>query len=102
MNITLDSNPSDAPCCLKITADNGADILIQTDWEWPGIAGTFGFSLSSVQRDDFETPCEHSGTDGTVTCAACGLTAHDFIAAARDWLDANDGATAEDPGYFES
>ena len=44
--------------------------------------------------------CQHDGTDGTVDCHECGVTAGEFISAARDWLDNNDGATAEDPGYF--
>jgi len=45
--------------------------------------------------------CDHTHTDGTVDCKDCGLTATDFIGAASDWLDDNDGATVEDPGYFE-
>lgn len=140
MKITLDSNPSDAPCCLKITAENGQYLLVQTDWDWPGIASTFGWSIESVQnakRDgDFDwtaecgikvcqsckqayypmelennrcecgarcytfTTCDHSGSDGTVDCKECGCKASQFIQAARQWLDDNDGAQAEDPGYF--
>lgn len=182
MNITLDSNPCDAPGCLKIVADNGQDLLIQTDWDYPGIASTFGWSISEVQPETriaafnrFELPmpkdcacdchhqgvcdedvaywakeldrpknitpellkaelkeygawdneqlnddsanwerliwiaagnlqedtCKHDKTDGTVDCPDCGLTASKFISAARQWLDDNDGAQAEDPGYFE-
>lgn len=183
MNITLDSNPSDAPCCLKLIADDGRDILIQTDWDYPGVASTFGWSISEVQPDNpiasfnrfelpmpkecasdchhqgacdedvaywakkldrpdsitpellkselkeygawneeeltdddqnwhrliwiaagnlqEEKPCDHSKTDGTIDCPDCGLSAHTFIQSARQWLDDNDGAEAEDPGYFE-
>jgi hypothetical protein len=78
-------------------------ILVQTDWDYPGVARTFGWDMTSVQP---ETPplgcrsCDHSGTDGTVMCPECGLTATDFISAAYDWLIENDGVTAEDPGYF--
>jgi hypothetical protein len=108
MKITLDSNPSDAPCCVKIIAQDGRDQLIQTDWDFPSIASTFGFSLVSVQpsgrefgsEDTDRPPCQHSGTDGTVDCKDCACTATQFISAARQWLDDNDGAEAEDPGYF--
>lgn len=34
-------------------------LLIQSDWDYPGIAGTFGFSLKSVQK------CENC--DGIIT-----------------------------------
>jgi hypothetical protein len=80
-----------------ITADDGRDILVQLDWDYPGIAGTFGWS--SVLADP-NNPCDHYGTDGTITCPDCGTTAGTFIASAADYLDAHDGATAEDPGYF--
>lgn len=77
MKITLDSNPSDAPGCLKIVAEDGRDILIQTDWDLPGVASTFGWP-----------------------CPKCDTNASFFIQCAREWLDENDGAQAEDPGYF--
>lgn len=44
--------------------------------------------------------CPHDGTDGTIDCPDCGLTATEFISAAYDWLRDNDGAEADDPGYF--
>ena len=45
--------------------------------------------------------CNHDGTDGTIACG-CGVTPTDFIASAREWLEdeENNGAEAEDPGYF--
>lgn len=186
MKITLDSNPNDAPGCIKIVADDGQDRLIQTDWDWPGIASTFGWSIADVVPDESqprtayfnrfeltlpgaavpdcshqgqcdedveywagkierpaeitpeklaaelkeygawdseeladdaanwqrliwqaacqikeEEPCEHDGTDGTVACPHCGLPAGAFIQAARQWIDDNDGAEVDDPGYFE-
>lgn len=108
MNIILDSNPSDAPCCVKIIADNGQDLLIQSDWDFVGIASTFGFSLASVQGpgrewhlENFDNPpCQHRKTDGTVVCPDCGVQPGRFIEAAREWLDDNDGAQVEDPCYF--
>jgi hypothetical protein len=106
-------------------------ILIQTDWDYPVTARSFGWDMRTVQSapyrecpqcgyreniddcdDEFcpdcpdtrmelhTSDCEHRGTDGTVDCPECGLTASAFISAAGDWLDENDGATAIDPGYF--
>lgn len=120
MQITLEANPSDAPCCVKVVADDGRDILIQTDWDFPSVASVFGWSTSEVQKcpecghiatvkdsrhfacaecTRIAKVCSHDGTDGTVDCK-CGVKAGDFISAARQWIDDNDGATAEDPGYF--
>ena len=82
-----------------IAAENGADILVQSDWDYPSTAGTFGWSLRSV-REPSAAECEHDGTDGTIPCDGCGLMPADFIGAAADWLDSHDGATADDPGYF--
>ena len=73
-------------------------ILIQTDWDFPATAETFGWSTRNVQVCP-ECTCDHNGTDGTVDCK-CGITVGQFIDAAREWHDNNDGATAEDPGYF--
>ncbi len=100
--ITLFSNPPDAPLSFKIVNDDGRDLLIQTDYDWPGIASTFGFSLENVQRPGFAISCYHPNTDGTVDCQACGVTAHQFIQAAGEWLREHDGAKAEDPGYFDN
>jgi hypothetical protein len=173
------------PCCPgEILNDDGRSILVQTDWDYPGTASSFGWYIGDVKprkrwasfnRFTFEFPteaieecshsgrcdddvehwaeeierpeeltpellraelaeygawdeseleddaqnwrrivwiaagdlkdeetCNHSGTDGTVDCPDCGLTAGEFISAAREWLDDNDGATAEDPGYFDN
>ncbi len=114
------------------------DLLVQTDWDFPGLATNFGWSISSVQTSEEQTVslmrailqdldrfysqgmappnrdicrrisevlridfgCNHDGTDGTVTCPDCGMTTTDFISAAREWLDENQGAEVEDPGYF--
>jgi hypothetical protein len=82
-----------------IVADNGDSRLIQSDWDFPGTARSFGWDMRDVQQEGI-AKCEHDETDGTVTCPRCGLTATDFISAAGEWLDDNIGAEAEDPGYF--
>ena len=101
--ITWDTD-CNAPCCPgQIVADDGRTILIQTDWDYPGVARTFGWNMGEVQpplcHEDFH--CDHNGTDGTVRCPGCNCTPGQFIAAACDFLMDNDGAQADDPGYFE-
>lgn len=102
--ITWNTDVNASGCPGEIVNDDGRTLLIQTDWDYPGVAQTFGWTLREVQKlqDDYEeTPiCEHDSTDGTVDCKQCGCTASDFISAARDWLVDNDGAEADDPGYF--
>ena len=40
----------DAPGCPgEILSDDGRSILVQTDWDYPGTASSFGWSLSEVQ-----------------------------------------------------
>ncbi len=70
-----------------LRAQDGRDILVQVDWDFPGLASTFGWS-----------PCPCGATDGTVDCEH--ETAADMIAAARDFLHERAGSTADDPGYF--
>ena len=36
-------------------------ILIQTDWDFPGIAQSFGWSLREVQKEALE--CDHDGIE---------------------------------------
>jgi len=78
-----------------IVNDDGRDILVQLDWDYPGIAGTFGWSPNL-----YGGPCDHDGTDGTIDCPACGMKASDFIMDAGAYLADMIGATADDPGYF--
>lgn len=128
MKITWNSE-CNAPCIGEITSDDGRSVLIQTDWDYPGAAGSFGWSpylvrncpecgIATVDHDHIYTTgypveytcpkchqnrtdgCPHQETDGTVDCR-CGVTAGDFIASAGDYLDDHDGATADDPGYFQ-
>lgn len=84
----------------RFVAVEPASYLAQVDFEYPSIAQSFGWSLREVQQPGREScPCDHS-TDGSVKCLFCGLEASDFISAAYDWLQENDGVTADDPGYF--
>ena len=131
--IDTDQNPPCgriyAPC--RIVAEDGRDIVVDTDWDYPGFADTFGWSVRNVQKcpacgkiindvdyhaekftcedcqsietgDTVAPCCEHSTTDGTVDCRECGLSAGDFIPAAGRYLEDNDGAEADDPGYFDA
>lgn len=68
--------------------DDGRDRLVQTDWDFPGVAANLGF-----------VPCRRCReTDGTVSCAH--KTASRMIAEAREFLDGKVGEKFEDPGYF--
>jgi hypothetical protein len=74
--------------------------LVQTDWDYPGTAQSLGWSLRRLQWKGKRNPivvvmkhspprghgCDHSGTDGTINCPDCGITASDFIAAAGEFL----------------
>lgn len=71
-----------------IRNDTGETVLIQTDWDYPGIASSFGWMA-----------CECGETDGTVDCPH--RTATEMISDAADYLDDNIGETIDDPGYFE-
>lgn len=107
MTITW-STDTNAPCPGEILADDGRSILIQTDWDYPGTAMSFGWEMVDVQNwpDEDELrkaefdPCCHEKTDGTIDCPDCGCKAGQFIQAAGQWLTDHDGAQAEDPGYF--
>jgi hypothetical protein len=106
MKIILDTDLSNAPGCVcKILNERESrSILVQTDYDAPGVANTFGWDMTEVQPQNYGyygLKCRHSHTDGTVDCPDCGVKASTFIQAAQEFIDSNDGATAEDPGYFE-
>lgn len=61
---------------LIVNTDTGEDILVQTDWDYPGVASSFGWG---GETGDPEVD----------------------IPAAQEYLDENIGVEAEDPGYFE-
>jgi hypothetical protein len=70
-----------------VRAEDGRDILVQADFDFPGLASTFGWS-----------PCSCGATDGTVDCDH--QTTSEMIANARRFLTDHVGDTADDPGYF--
>jgi hypothetical protein len=79
-------------------SDEKNSVLVETDWDFPATAQTFGWNIRGTQSDG--TDCAHSGTDGTVICPDCQLTPSRFICDAADYLDSNLGKIVEDPGYF--
>lgn len=75
--------------------------LVQSDRDYPAAAGSCGWSLARVQkrgsgvvaltrisrkRLDNGQDCRHLGTDGTIDCQECGVTASQFIHAADSFL----------------
>jgi hypothetical protein len=101
--IILDSDTSDCPgaVCKILNADNeNHNILVQTDWDAPSVASSFGWNMREVQVQNAGS-CNHSHTDGTVDCPDCGIKATTFINAAIEWINDNDGVDADDPGYFD-
>ncbi len=88
MQVTLTREPYG---CYLLTAEDGREVLIQTDWDYPGTAANLGF-----------IPCECGTTDGTVDCRCPRKRkAGDMISAAADFLDDHDGESFDDPGYFD-
>lgn len=82
------------------------DILVQTDYDYPGVATAFGWNLGAIpieSRPDAVVfcPSDHAGTDGTIDCPDCGSSAAYLIAAADAYLRDNPGMVAPDPGYFD-
>lgn len=77
--------PLFAPCGFVIVRKGGRmdrekdTVLIQTDWDYPGVASRMGWS-----------PC-HPCTDGTVNCTECGKTASDMIAEAFEYIEEREG-----------
>lgn len=84
-----------APCGFLIvrggadpySSDPADSVLIQSDWDYPGVASRTGF-----------VPCECGATDGTVDCPH--HSASDMIGAAYDWLAARDGMGFADLGDY--
>jgi hypothetical protein len=70
---------------------------VQVDYEFPKAAESVGWTHRRVQKRGSRTVhlsramhaarnCEHRGSDGTVACPDCGITASEFIEAAADFL----------------
>ena len=105
MKIYIETDTSNAPGSLCYLVDGTGDrsTLIQSQDDACGVASTFGWNIQEVQLEDddgTEGACAHCQTDGTVNCPDCGVDSAAFISAACDYIDCNDGASAEDPGYF--
>lgn len=64
-------------------------VLVQSDWDYPSVAQSFGFGGL----------CTCGSSDGTVDCPCASIGQH--MRAAVEWLDDNIGVQADDPGYFE-
>ncbi len=103
IRITRDSKY--APCGYLVIRepfdkyDEKNTILIQSDWDFPGVARTFGWDMTKEQI--LTEACDHSGTDGTVPCPDCGISVSQMIEAAQEYLDTVlDEKEVEDPGYF--
>lgn len=76
-----------------LVADNGESRLIQSDWDYPGIASTFCWN-----------PCDSGLTDGTIDCqCGCGKKSSDMINEAFEYLTeiADSEIEVDDPGYFD-
>jgi hypothetical protein len=100
MKIVLDSDTSDCPgaVCKILNESETKSILVQTDYDAPGVASSFGWNIRSVKN---KKKCDHRHTDGTIDCPDCGVAAIQFISSAIEYINENDGATADDPGYFD-
>lgn len=94
--VTLRCGPEGAPnFCFGVYTDDGECLaFVQSDWDYPGLAQSLGWSVTDVAVEADPT-CEHDGTDGTVRCEGCGADAGVFLSAAYDWLHARDGHTLE-------
>ncbi len=63
-------------------------LFIQSDYDYPGIASSFGW----------QPFCKCKDTDGTISCKHKSATEH--ISDAYQYLCDNIGKKVEDPGYF--
>ncbi len=81
-----------APCAFLIVAqgahykcgDDQLTRLIQTDWDYPGVASSMGFQ-----------PCECGASDGTVDCDTCERTTSEMISDAETFLRDHEGEEFE-------
>ena len=98
--------PDNAPGCIAEilnTADERELILVQTDWDWPGVASSFGWNIANVpwSKNRDGKKCSHRATDGTINCPGCGCPVEKFLEEAAAFIESNYGKTIEDPGYFD-
>ena len=87
------TDQSYAPGCFIIVKEGGDiyneedTVLVQTDWDYPGVAANLGY-----------VPCACRETDGTIPCKH--KTVGQMIEEAAGWLTNHEGELFEDPGYF--
>lgn len=82
-------------CYLVCLVDGGTDMLVQSDFDLPGLASVFGWF-----------PTDENGyrlydTDGTIPSKRSQKSVSEFINDARQFLDEHEGDEADDPGYFD-
>ncbi len=76
-------------CFLLTNNDDGREVFIQTESDFPGIAVNLGF-----------VPCRDcDSTDGTIDCKH--KSAARMISEAANFLKNRDGEEFDDPGYFD-
>ena len=68
-------------------SDEQNSVLVQTDYDYPSLASSFGF-----------VPCSCGQTDGTVDCPH--KNSSEMIQQAQDFLDDSLGKIIDDPGYL--
>lgn len=78
----------------RIVNDDGRELLIDVDWDFPSAAACFKWSPCSRCRRS----CK-GATDGTIDCLR--RNAFEHILDAQAWLDRHIGARVKDPGYFD-
>ncbi len=120
MQFRLNTRPADAPGCIKLELeDSDKSVLIQTDWEWPGLASALGWgcqchpTLGKPCACE-KLPCSCGTSDGTVDCPTCKIrvvedgkvkllkcTASRMIMYAREWLDEHDGVLFDTDEFTE-
>lgn len=98
--------------CYQVSQKAGKrSLFVQSDRDYCRLANSFGWTPSQAYgvwidpsipktANGDDNYCLHVNTDGTIPCA-CGCQPADFIESARDYLEENIGAVADDPGYFE-
>lgn len=78
---TYEMWPANKRTAEQFRKDTGHEsILIQTDWDYPGIASSLGWVNKTRKHDCYRD------TDGTVACS-CGRTASSMIQEAGEYLD---------------
>lgn len=96
-HVVIDEDQDYAPGCYLIcrvrdgtwdTRDEENTVLVQTDWDYPGLASNLGW-----------VPCWCGFTDGTIDCDH--KTASDMIGSAEKFINDHLGEMFEDPGYFD-